>query len=119
MKRLIRVAIGAVVGRHLLCMVLTLSTFIAIGCGEPTCYTCKGFLGTLPQTVSNVCGPDLLKYYQNIGYSCSEESSTSNPVSNITDPDKNNNSETNLIAIEDSECPCKNKDKIKIDDSVN
>ena len=34
MKRLIRVVIEAVLGRHLLFMILTVSTFIALGCGE-------------------------------------------------------------------------------------
>lgn len=34
MERLSRVVISAVLGRQLLCMVLIVSTFIAIGCGE-------------------------------------------------------------------------------------
>jgi len=88
-------------------VIILLFILFVISCAEKKCYTCEGYSGTLPMTYSNVCGPDLLKYYQRMGYSCYEESSSSNPVSSITGIDENTNSQANLTETEDSDCPCK------------
>jgi len=100
-------------------VIILLFIFFVMSCAEQKCYTCKGYTGTLYQEASNVCGSDLLKYYQDIGWSCKEQSSTSsNPVSSITGTDENISSQANLTETKDSDCPCKkNKDNNNIDEA--
>lgn len=68
---------------------VVLILMVLCGCGkDEKCYTCKGYMGTLRDEVSNVCGSDMVKYYKNSGYSCTLEKAkaareSSDPVSKL------------------------------------
>ncbi len=99
---------------NLLAFVMLLVIAIA-GCSkDEKCYTCEGYSGSLPQTVSNICGmgpggEPLVNYYINMGYHCYESKSASKSTSSITGPDEDSNIQIQGTETDNSDCPCKRK----------
>jgi hypothetical protein len=100
----------------LIAITILLGLSIAACSKDEKCYTCEGYVGTLKQKTSNICGigpggEPLVNYYLNMGWNCYESGSSSKSASSITGPEESGNNQTQLTETEDSDCPCKNKEE--------